>query len=216
MRKTLFCVLASVVLGVGIAQAHAGEDHHREDHDRRFRLACQFQGIAPAGKGGASIHACSVLARVCRDRNEDEWDGLKTMADIPTPGAPGTSGPSTPAVGAGDDGRDHDHHRDRRICRDRLLVTCDDRVIYADGAIKTHFLGYEFLSGIVGNPVLKFPHDRFERRFDDRRDDDRREDRERRSFVVPSWLKVGAVELGGICEATRLRDHFDRDFDDMK
>jgi len=185
MRKMLFCVLASMVLGVGIAQAHAGEEgHHR--NDRRFRLACQFQGVAPVGKGGAALHACSVLARVCRNGNEDEWDGFHTLSDTSTPaspgasGGPGAAGPSTPVTGAGDGIDGERRHRDSRICHDRLLVTCDDRVIYADGAIRTHFLGYEFLAGIVGNPVLKFPHDRFERRegrFEDEREG-RREDRE--------------------------------------
>ncbi len=117
-----------------------------------------------------------------------------------------------------DHGRDGDDWDDEdRLFRNEFAVSCGGVPVYADTGIRSRIDGFEFLTGIVGDPILKLVRDRALDRFDDR--DDRGEcgdrsggecrHRNRRSGVVPAWLAIRGAILEGFCAVERERRHDD-------
>ncbi len=116
---------------------------------------------------------------------------------------------------------DRDHSRDDddwdgddRLFRNEFAVSCEGIPVYADTGIRSRIDGFEFLTGIVGDPILKLVRDRALDRFDDCEDrncgersgeDHRRHDR--RSGVVPAWLMIRGRVLEGFCAVERERRH---------
>ncbi len=218
-----------------------GEHHHRRDRIRT-ELSCRFVGIGlplppppligkgkPVGPGLPGPVGPGFPGPVGPGFPGPIGAGLPGPVGLPGGFGPGLPGPIAPALlsncaavarlddrGRGrDDDEDDWNDGDRGFRRNEFAVSCSGIPVYADTAIRSRIDGFEFLSGIVGDPILKLVRDRS---FDDRdRDDDRdceenrgnNHDRCRnhRSEVVPAWLNIRGVILEGFCAEEREREH---------
>ena len=118
--------------------------------------------------------------------------------------------------------RGHDRDRDGddwdgddRFFRNEFAVSCGGVPVYADTAVRSRIDGFEFLTGIVGDPILKVVRDRGLEDMDWDGDYDRNggngdhRRRERRSGVLPAWLAIRGNILEGFCAVDRERHRDD-------
>ncbi len=114
---------------------------------------------------------------------------------------------------------DRDHNReeddwdgDDRFFRNEFAVSCEGIPVYADTGIRSRIDGFEFLTGIVGDPILKVVRDHALDRFDDDCNDRNGGEHcrhDRRSGIVPAWLNIRGRILEGFCAVERERHHDD-------
>jgi len=109
-----------------------------------------------------------------------------------------------------DDRDDDDWDGEDRLFRNEFAVSCEGIPVYADTGIRSRIAGFEFLTGIVGDPILKLVRDRAldgYDRCDEERDRESCRHDDRRSGVVPAWLMIRGRVLEGFCAVERDRHH---------
>jgi hypothetical protein len=84
-------------------------------------------------------------------------------------------------------------------CHDRLIVECNGQSVYNDGATHSDMGQFQFITGMGGNPALKYVSEHHGRDRSDRGDD---------SFVTSAWLNISGKIYEGFCA---VQDKEDRD-----